>query len=305
MAPSLPPLHALRCVEVAARAGSMSKAAAELGLTHGAISRQVRQVEDHLGVTLFVRGPRALTLTRAGELVAAAVARGLGAIAEGVAAARGLAGGPLVLSCEPTLTLAWLIPRLPRLPRRPPLELHVVQGGGAIDLARAGVDVALRRGDVDLRDHHAALVMDEWLGPVCAPRLAARARRGAAPTLHTRSRADAWTSWRLATGQPMPTGPRRVFDHFATSLGAAVAGLGVAIGPYALVHDQLAAGYLTAPFGFVRGDLGYHLLARRPIDEDPRAVALLAWLRAEAARTHRRIPRASRRATRTRSGSSR
>ncbi|MBL8620728.1 MAG: LysR family transcriptional regulator [Myxococcales bacterium] len=310
MAPPLPPLHALRCVEAAARAGTMAKAAAALGLTHGAISRQVRQVEDHLGVALFVRGPRALTPTRAGELVAAAVARGLSAIADGVAAARGLAGGPLVLSCEPTLTLAWLIPRLPRLPRRPPLEVHVVQGGGAIDLARAGVDVALRRGDVDLRGYHAAPVMDEWLGPVCAPRLAARARRGTAPTLHTRSRADAWASWRLATGQAMPRGPRRTFDHFATSLSAAAAGLGVAIGPYPLVHDQLAAGYLVAPWGFVRGELGYHLLTRQPLAEDPRAVALLAWLRAEAARTHRRLPRDPRRgaapaATRTRSGSSR
>ena len=299
MAPPLPPLHALRCVEAAARAGSMSKAAAELGLTHGAISRQVRQVEDHLGVALFVRGPRALTLTPAGELLAAAVARGLGAIVDGVAAVRGLTGGPLVLSCEPTLTLTWLIPRLPRVP--PPLELHVVQGGGAIDLARAGVDVALRRGDVDLRDHHAAPVMDEWLGPVCAPRLAARARRGTAPTLHTRTRADAWTSWRQATGRSVPSGPRRVFDHFASSLSAAVAGLGVAIGPYPLVHDQLAAGHLVAPLGFVRGDLGYYLLARRPIADDPRTAALLTWLRAEAARTHRRIPRA----TRTRSGSSR
>jgi LysR family glycine cleavage system transcriptional activator len=285
----LPSLHALRCLEAAARHSSMSRAATELCVTHGAISRQVRQLEEHLGVALFVRGHRRIELTREGAALAHAVGRGLQSMRDGVGEVRRLRGGPLVVSCEPTLTLSWLVPRLPRAPE---LELQVVQGGGPIELERAGVDVALRRGDFDLTSHFAALVMDEWLGPVCAPRLVVHARRGTGiPMLHTRTRMDAWSSWASATGVPVPSGKRHVFDHFATSLSAAVAGLGIAIGPYALVHDQLAARHLVAPFGFVRGPIGYHLLSRRPFDQDPRVSRLLAWLRAEATRTHRRVPR--------------
>ena len=286
----LPSLHALRCFEAAARHASMSRAATELCITHGAVSRQVRQLEEQLGLALFTRGHRRIALTREGTALAEAVGRGLHTMREGVAEVRRLRGGPLVLSCEPTLTLSWLVPRLSRAPE---LELQVVQGGGPIDLERAGVDVALRRGDFDLTRHAAAPVMDEWIGPVCAPRLVARARRGSGiPILHTRTRLDAWSTWEEAARAPIPSGKRLTFDHFATSLSAAVAGLGLAIGPYALVHDQLAARHLVAPFGFVRGPIGYHLLSRRPFADDARAARLLAWLRVEGGRTHRRVPRA-------------
>ncbi len=286
----LPPLHALRCFEAAARHASMSRAADELCLTHGAISRQVRQVEDQLGVRLFARGHRRIALTREGHALAEAVQRALRAVRDGVDEVRRLRGGPLVLSCEPTLTLAWLVPRLVRLPRAPQLEVHLLQGGGPIDLERDGVDVALRRGDFDLTPYFAAPVMDEWLGPVCAPRLVARARRlTGLDVLHTRTRPGAWASWSAATGHRVPDGKRQMFDHFATSIQGAVAGLGVAIGPYPLVHDELMAKRLAAPFGFVRGGTGYHLLSRRPFDEDPRAARLLSWLKAEAVRTHRRL----------------
>jgi LysR family transcriptional regulator, glycine cleavage system transcriptional activator len=285
----LPALHSLRCFEAAARHQSMSRAADELHLTHGAISRQVRQVEAHLGAALFVRSHRRLTLTREGTVLAEATARALQTLRDGLTDVRRLGNGPLVLSCEPTLTLAWLIPRLARLDRDLGLEVHVVQGGGPIDLLRDSVDVALRRADFDLEGHHVAPVMDEWLGPVCAPRLLAQVRRGAAlDVLHTRTRPEAWAQWSAATGRRLPAGRRRSFDHFSTSIQAAIAGLGLAIGPCPLVHDELAARRLVAPFGFVPGELGYVLLSRRPFADDPRAARLLEWLRAEAARTQRR-----------------
>jgi LysR family transcriptional regulator, glycine cleavage system transcriptional activator len=278
----LPPLHALRCFEAAARHGSMTEAARELSLTHGAISRQVRRVEDDLGAPLFVRGNRRLTLTREGAALAQSTARALELLKDGLADVRRLRGGPLVLSCEPTLTLAWLVPRLGRLGD---LKVHVTQAGGPIDLDRESVDVALRRGDFDFTGAHAAPVMDEWLGPVCCPRLA---RRRSAVLLHTRTRPDAWSRFR----DHVRAAGHQTFDHFATTIQAAVAGLGMAIGPFPLVEGEIAAGRLVAPFGFVKGSIGYHLLSRRPFDDDARASRLLAWLRREAARTHRRLPRA-------------
>ena len=291
MAPDdLPSLHALRCFEAAARHLSMSQAARELHLTHGAISRHVRALEHDLEVALFVRGHRRLALTREGERLAAAVARGLLQMRDGLAELRRARGGPIVLSCEPSLALSWLVPRLTRLEQP---QVQVTQASGAIDLERTQVDAALRRRDFDLTGHHVTPVMDEWLGPVCAPALVARLRgRGTAVArLHTRTRPEAWSWWSEASGRRLPSARQHTFDHFSTSLQAAIGGLGVAIGPYPMVKDALDDGRLVAPFGFVRGELGYVLLTRRPPAEDPRVGRLLAWLRREATRTHRGLPR--------------
>lgn len=287
----LPSLHALRCFEAAARHLSMSQAARELHLTHGAISRHVRGLEHELDVELFIRGHRRLALTRDGELLSAAVARGLSQLRDGLTELRRARGGPIVLSCEPSLALSWLVPRLASLEQP---QVQLTQAGGAIDLERNHVDAALRRSDFDLSGHHVTPVMDEWLGPVCAPTLAARVRgRGTAvPRLHTRTRPDAWSWWSGATARRLQTARQHTFDHFSTSIQAAVAGLGVAIGPYPMVKDAIDDGRLVAPFGFVRGEQGYVLLTRRPPATDPRIARLLAWLRREAKRTHRGLPRA-------------
>ena len=223
MSEEIPSLYALRCFEVTARSGSMSQAARELGLTHGAVSRQVAIVEEALGTALFLRVPRGLSLTREGLVLSAAVSRALAEIHEGVAEVRRLSAGPLVLSCESSLTLAWLIPRLARLERSADLRVHVSQGGGAVDFARDGVDFALRRADFDHHGASVAPVMDEWLGPVCAPAIAARARRDLArvPLLRTRTRPLAWSSWAAGVGREKPPSRGPLFDHFATAIQAA------------------------------------------------------------------------------------
>lgn len=287
MSDDLPSLYALRCFEVTARSGSMSRAARELGLTHGAISRQVGIVEEALGVALFLRVPRGLSLTREGLALSAAVTRALAEIRAGVAEVERLSAGPLSLSCEPSLTLAWLIPRLARLERSTDLRLHVSQAGGEIDFARAGVDFALRRADFDHRGITAAPVMDEWLGPVCAPALEKRLRRGLGrvPLLRTRTRPRAWSDWAEQTARPKLTARGPSFDHFSAAIQAAIAGLGATVSPHQLVEAELASGRLVAPFGFVKGDIGYVLLARRPFEEDPRGTRLLAWLRREGRRS--------------------
>jgi len=299
MPDDLPSLHALHAFDAAARAGSFTAAARALHRTHGAVSRQVRALEDELGTRLFVRGARRVSLTADGEALLAATGRAFAALRDGVSDLKRRRGGPFVLSCEPTLALAWLIPRLRDLERRAPdVVVHVESRGGAIALAGGGVDLAVRRRDFPIGEGvRVEALMDEWLGPVCSPAVARALARGARATLlHTRTRPDGFADWTRATARafPLPRARDAWFEHFAWSLEAAVAGLGVALGPYPLVMDAMRAGRLVAPFGFVRGEVGYVLLSRPDARADPREAAIRSWLSTHAAKAA--PPRALRRA---------
>ncbi|MFF9196013.1 LysR substrate-binding domain-containing protein [Streptomyces sp. NPDC014779] len=286
--PELPPLSTLLPFEATVRHASMTRAAQELHVTHGAVSRQVRNLEKALGTRLFERGPRALRPTPGARRLAAAVRDALDVIET---AAREVSGrerdtGPLALSCEPTLLMRWLIPRLPELAgAHPGLTVHLSAGGGPVDFARDPVDAALRRDDfpVPAGTHRVAL-FEEWIGPVCRPEAAEALLAGAPVTLlHTATRPAAWADWRRLTGGSPSMAGEQGFEHFFLALQAAVAGVGVAVGPYALVHDDLVRGQLAAPYGFVPDGTGYGLLTARPPERDPRLAALLGWLRERAA----------------------
>ncbi|MFD5328449.1 LysR substrate-binding domain-containing protein [Streptomyces sp. NPDC127092] len=285
--PDLPPLNTLLPFEATVRHASMTRAARELHVTHGAVSRQVQNLEKALGVALFERGPRALRPTPQARRLAAAVREALDVIEE---ATREVSGrepdGPLALSCEPTLLMRWLIPRLPDLTaRHPELTVHLSAGGGPPAFDRDTVDAAVRRDDFPVPEGVSRVpLFEEWTGPVCRPELAERLLDGAPVTLlHTATRPSAWDDWRRLTGHtPHGTSEQR-FEHFYLALQAAVAGVGVAVGPYALVHDDLVRGQLAAPYGFVADGTGYGLLSPRPPERDPRVAALLDWLREQTA----------------------
>ncbi len=292
----LPPLGALRCFEAAARLESFSRAADELHLTHGAVSRAVRALEDDLGIPLFERRSRRVYLTASGARLHAAVADAFAGIAAATRELRKRAAtaAPLVLSCEPTLLMRWLIPRLPAFQAaHPDAALHLAAGGGAVPFAREGIDLAIRRNDFPFPDGVEAVpFMAERVGPVCAPAVAAPTH-GAdiadasgfladRTLLHTRTRPDAWSRWADLSSTAVALGRGQWFEHFYFSLQAASAGLGVAIGPWALVRGEVEAGTLVAPVGFVEDGSGYYLLSPGPIEADPRASALLSWLRSQA-----------------------
>ncbi|KQP49419.1 LysR family transcriptional regulator [Pseudorhodoferax sp. Leaf274] len=288
----LPSLVALRCFEAAARLENFSRAADALHLTHGAVSRAVRLLEDDLGVALFERRNRRVHLTEAGRTLAHAVREGLTLMRQAAHTLRQQARQPRtpVLSCEPTLLMRWLIPRWPDFQaRHPGMDMHLVAGGGPFAF-EAGIDLAIRRDDFAWpAGAHADALFAERVGPVCRPdRVASwfgNARQGArlraaAPRLHTRTRPDAWTAWSAAAGQALPAAREQTFEHFYFSLQAAVAGLGVAVGPWQLVRDDVAAGVLAAPAGFVEDGSRYCLLSpAAPADGSPQR-ALLDWLRA-------------------------
>ncbi|MER6996788.1 LysR substrate-binding domain-containing protein [Streptomyces sp. NPDC000410] len=287
----LPPLGTLVAFEATVRHGSVTRAAAELHLTHGAVSRQIRQLEQALGTPLFERRNRAVVPTEAARTLARDVGDALGALSAAARRARAAAepGRPLVLSCEPTLLMRWLIPRLPLLAEAAPgLDLHLVASGGPVPFDREGIDVAIRRDDFALPEGVPAHpLFAELIGPVCSPeharRLSSPADLAGLPRLHTRTRPTAWDDWATRAGADLPAAPEQTFEHFSLSLQAAASGLGVAIGPLALVHDDLKAGRLLAPYGFEPDGSAYVLLAA-PAAGDERVSALLAWLGEQAGR---------------------
>jgi DNA-binding transcriptional LysR family regulator len=291
---ALPSLMALRCFEAAARHEHFSRAADELHLTHGAVSRAVRLLEDDLGVALFERRSRRVFLTDAGRKLAQAVHDGLHLMRQAAHEVRTDAARAQrwVLSCEPTLLMRWLIPRWPDFQAtHPRIDIHLAAAGGPFSFDH-GIDIAIRRNDFAWpAGYYAERLFTERVGPVCRPDRVdtwfsgggdGRALTRGAPRLHTRTRPDAWKEWAAAAHQPAGSGRGQMFDHFYFSLQAAVAGLGVAIGPWHLVRDDLESGVLVAPMGFVEDGSHYCLLTPEPVKDASAQSALLDWLRTMA-----------------------
>lgn len=289
--PRLPSLIALRSFEAAARLENFSRAAAELHITHGAVSRSVRLLEDELGVLLFERRSRRVFLTDAGSTLARAVGEGLDVMQQAVDALHASARQRQrwVLSCEPTLLMRWLLPRWPAFQaQHTGTDIHLAAGGGLFSFASA-LDLAIRRDDFDWPEsYHAELLFKERVGPVCRPDKITQwfvntesgwALAPGAERLHTRTRPGAWPEWASAEGLPSANAGGQTFDHFYFSLQAAVAGLGVAIGSWYQVCDDLNSGVLAAPLGFIEDGSRYYLLSPEPFEPGSLQAGLLAWFR--------------------------
>ncbi|MEN4216448.1 LysR family transcriptional regulator [Serratia marcescens] len=287
------PLGGLRCFEAAARLESFTQAAQGLNLTHGAVSRAVRALEEELGVALFERRHRRVLLTAAGRKLFQATQQAFGILDHTALELRQQAlDAPLVLSCEPTLLMRWLIPRLPAFQQaHPDINLQLVAGGGPFSF-HDGITAAIRRNDFDWgKQVHSLALFSEKVGPVCQPGALARmtiaegsllSLRPGAKLLHAATRPDAWWHWAQQQGMALVGYPEQRFDHFYFSLQAAVAGLGIAMGPWLQVRDDLAAGLLSAPFGFMPDGSGYYLLSPQPIVPGSALARLAEWLRLTA-----------------------
>ena len=271
----LPPLTAFRYFDIAARTESFVRAAEHLHVTHGAVSRQVRLLEESLGVALFERRNRAIFLTPAGRELHSTT-QSIFEQLEG--AVQRLQQQPednvLVVSCEPTIAMRWLIPRLPRFhAAHTDLQLHLVAAGGPVDFARGGIDLALRRDDFHWdRQLHSLKICDEWIGPVARPDF--KGQR----LLHSATRPDAWATWLRLSGQGIRHTSRSDFEHFYLSIQAASAGMGLAIASALMVRDELDNGQLQAPFGFLRDGSGYHLLSPQPLDDCSKRQRFAQWV---------------------------
>lgn len=259
MAPPRLPLNALRAFEAVARLGSMTAAAGELGVTHGAVSRHVRELEAQFGLSLLRRLPKSVVPTPAGAQLAANLGEAFDLMRLGVSR---LAPSPLTLSCSATIAMNWLIPRLGTFKRdNPDVEVRLNINYGEVDFVRDEISVAIRSSmfrapqEVVIR----SLIREE-IGPICHPDYAARLGifgaddLARARILGTATRAAAWQEWLVAVGKAgMELPVHETYDHFYLMIQAAASGLGVALSPRILAADEIARGHLAAPLGFVDG----------------------------------------------------
>ncbi|WP_369058985.1 LysR substrate-binding domain-containing protein [Caulobacter sp. 73W] len=286
----LPPLNALRAFEAFGRHGRMTTAADELFVTHGAVSRQVRSLEDHLGVAL-TEGPKSrLRLTEPGLKLAQSLTQAFDLVEQGLPQAPGKDDG-LRVTVQPTFAMKWLIPRLPDfIDSHPDVPVRIQETNGPVDFA--DTDLAIRLGAVGTgvpAGAEATAFMQHYQGPVMAPGLlkdeATVEAVAALPRLHTRTFLPAWAEWEMRTGITLPPPPvNREFDHYFYMLEAAAAGLGVAMGPWGFVQRDLAVGRLVAPLGFVDGEA--QIIAITPRGGLTKPVRLFRdWLVAQGAAT--------------------
>lgn len=259
-----PSLNALRAFDTTARLGSMSNAAKTLNVTHGAVSRQVRQLEQQLGMALFLRTHGRLELTEEGQTLAKATHDAFEQLHEcweELLSAQ--QHQPLTLGCTGSLLSRWLIPRMASLPE--PLNdmrWHVVSTDDALDVKHAGIDVAMVYLDPPWPQSYEVVPLHpERFGPVFSPALASGKTINSSqalmqlPLLSTQSRAEAWPLWLNAHGySASDIAYQQTFQHSLYLLEAAEAGLGVAMAPDILVADALAHHRLMAPQPFLETD---------------------------------------------------
>ena len=283
---TLPSLKALRAYEAFARAGSMTRAAEELHVTHGAVSRQIKALEIELGVRL-VSGPRhRLALTPAGQTLAAALASGFDLIAAALPGAERTE--QLVVSCLGTFAMKWLIPRLPRfLDAHSGLSVRILESHGPVDFGAGGFHAAIRIEGVTVAPGaRATPFMAHYHGPVLSPALFEAAGQDAEavlqlPRLNSETFRPGWARWAKAAGLELPqAAPEREFEHNSYMLEAAAAGLGVAVAPWAFAEPDIERGRLIAPWGFE--PVGDRFVYLRPgLTDNPAAAAFGDWLRLE------------------------
>lgn len=291
----MPSLASLAAFDAAARHLSFTRAAEELTLTQGAVSRQVAQLEALLGVPLFERVRQRVSLTPAGAAYATEVREALARVAAAtlnVMTTRG-AGGVLALAILPTFGTRWLIPRLPDFFRRhPEITINFATRIRPFDFAREGLDAAIHFGEPVWPGAAAHHLMGETIVPVASPALVEReALREPAdllrvPLLQQVTRPRAWAEWMAAQGLGADHAvPGPIFEQFAMVAQAAQAGLGAAIVPRFLVEDELRSGLLVVPFDRpVESRQAYWLVYPQEKRDRPPVAAFRAWLLAACPR---------------------
>ncbi|MBS7538192.1 LysR substrate-binding domain-containing protein [Ancylobacter lacus] len=286
----LPPLNAIRAFEAAARRSSFKDAAAELGVTHGAVSRQIRLLEEWLGPPLlFRRMSHGVALTAEGRALFADIQPALERIA-GAAARHGReAGGTVVLRVNAlaTFSLRWLVPKLGRLREaHPDIEIELTTGNEPVDGLAGDYDLIIRGGPDAFHGFEARLLLPERRLPACSAALLQRqpleevADLARHTLLHVASMPRLWRDWLAKAGQgSLEPAATLMLDHFYLSIQAAVDGLGVAMAPSALIEDDLRAGRLVTPFPHIwlpsRSYFAY-----TPLDSPLRAASdrVCAWI---------------------------
>ncbi len=306
----LPPLNSLRAFEAAARHCSVFKAAKELHVTPAAVSHQIKALEEHLGIELFKRQPRRLTLTPAAEACLPKLTAAFGLMADAVNSAQQLArAGRVMVSSPPALATKWLIPRLSKFrDLYPEIDLRIAarqtrrdfdrSTTGQVDNLLEDADIAFRLGDGDYPGYIVHKLFDTFTLPMCSPRLLQGEHPLRTPDdlryhtlLHYESDNGSmdtnrpnWNSWLKAAGvRGIDTRRGPTFNHVTLAMQAAEDGLGVFLGMPALASTEMAEGRLVTPFPLkLPGGAGYYLLHNEESQRQPTIVAFRDWVLSEA-----------------------
>jgi LysR family glycine cleavage system transcriptional activator len=302
--PRLPSLDLLKGFEAAARLLSFTKAGEELYLSQSAVSRQIQELEEQLGVTLFQRRHRALALTEDGQTLYAAAAQALAtmrAVTDRLRARRGRQ--TLAVTTTQSFASLWLIPRLAGFTRKhPELDVRISADTRVLDLERDGLDLAIRHGPAKMAGSGALRLFGERVFPVCSPRLLEDRDKplrepqdlrhhtllqyddpdGRHPWMH-------WKTWleveRLTDLRPAGN---LVFSGYDQIIPAAIAGHGVALGRSPLVRKALASGELVAPFKRSADPArAYYAIISSHAESRPEVADFVAWLKEEAGKEPR------------------
>jgi DNA-binding transcriptional LysR family regulator len=299
--PRLPSLDLLKGFEAAARLLSFTKAGEELYLSQSAVSRQMQELEEQLGVRLFQRRHRALTLTEAGQVLYPAAAQVLATV-RGVTDRLRATVGRRTLAVTTTQSLAslWLIPRLAGFTRtHPDVDVRISADARVMDLERDGLDLAIRHGPATLSGPDAVRLFGERVFPVCSPKLLKDPKRplrepadlrhhvllqyddpdGRHPWLH-------WRTWlEIVRLTDLRAAGSLLFSGYDQIIPAAIAGHGVALGRSPLVREAMEAGELVAPFKKSADPArAYFAVLARDAGKRKEVVDFVAWLKEEAAR---------------------
>jgi LysR family glycine cleavage system transcriptional activator len=295
----LPNLNALRAFEAAARHLSFTKAAAELNVTQGAVSHQVKALEADLGLSLLHRERQRLALTDAGRDLLEVTREAFDGLAAGTENLLDRQNaGVLTVSMSPNFAAKWLVPRLGRfVAAHPDIDLRVAASMQHVDFAREDVDLAIRHGEGLWPGLHVTRLCSEELFPVCSPKLA----NGSAPIrqprdlrLHTLLHNDGqqtWRQWLEAAGADEVDPSRGVtFNQASMAIDAAIDGQGVALSRSALVALDLLAGRLVRPFDIrFAAPFAYYVVCPKVAAKKPKIAVFRAWLIAEAEDDSRRL----------------
>lgn len=276
-------------MEAVARHKRFTRAAEELRLTHSAISKQIRQLEEFYGSELFERLPNGVRLTESGRRVLASVTAALDILGESSQAISSSSiEGPINLSLPPALTAGWLVPQLNAFCNLyPNVTFNVQTSHDAEDVYSDGHDIVVRFGDPIWKDRHVTLLKEVLLFPVCSPELA----EGDAPlqnfidlrqhTLLHEDGGSLWAKWLVAHNvSEIETFRSHRFPDVLQLLHAAKAGLGVALGDNITSRQDLRSRALVRPFPqVVRSPFSYYIVTKNEASMPERCALFLQWLR--------------------------
>ncbi|MDR1934075.1 MAG: LysR family transcriptional regulator [Candidatus Accumulibacter sp.] len=287
---------------------SFTKAASDMNITQGAVSQRIKQLEDELGLSLFLRHPRRLTLTKEGQLLYDIASSRLGMLRREIGHIDQIHDyGILTVHCSPSFGGMWLTPRLESFYEQcPEISLHLRCRNDLIDMETEDIDIAVLYCTKAYTGTDSIILLDEWLLPVCSPEYARRKRlhelgRAALKNClflhdnivwHNSQLFSEWEYWAKESGM----GDIRMdnsysFDRMELTIAAAKNGLGIALGRKNLVQADIQANALVTPFDhMVKAKQSYMAIFRKENALSPRIRLFLDWLTNQAARARESMP---------------